>query len=199
MFKKIKVLLAALVMLCAGSAFADDFDWSQCWCNYGGGIKEGNILVNIDGGINYVDLTYSAYNGFWFIPTVMVDVQYAKPIWKLPFAFGGYAGVRAAGYKVYTYENGSYVYKDVSKFTIFGGAEASYHVMLPPKNLDVYAVNRIGFGIPIVTGSYAAPYVVTDFVDFNISFGANYFFSDNFGLNLELGAPVSKFGITLKF
>lgn len=199
MSKKIKVLLAVLVLLCSTSAFAKDFDWSQCWCNYGGGIKEGDFIVNVDAGLYFSDFAYSAYDGYWFLPPLMVDVQYAKPIWKLPFTFGGYAGVRAFGYnnRYYNTSTGVYVNNVYTRWILFAGAEAAYHVMLPPDGLDVYAVNRIGFNIPFANVS--TNYSLLDIFEINYALGANWFFNDSFGLNLELGAPISKFGVTFKF
>ncbi len=199
MSKKIKALLVAFVLLCSSSAFADDFDWSQCWCNYGGGIKEGDFIVNVDAGLYYTDLVYATYNGYWILPPVMVEVQYAKPIWKLPFTFGGYAGVRAYGYnnRYYNQSTGQYIDQVYSRWNVFAGAEAAYHIMLPPDGLDVYAVNRIGFNIPFANVS--TNFIFLDVFDIDFAIGANWFFNDFFGLNLEFGAPISKFGVTFKF
>ena len=96
MKKKFLAVFASLFVFGSVSSFA--FDWSQCWCNYGGGIQEGDFILNIDGGLCYNDLVYTACDDYWFIPPVMVEMQYAQPIWKLPFTFGGYAGFRAYGY-----------------------------------------------------------------------------------------------------
>jgi len=190
MKKTFKALVAVMFMLMVAPLAAKDFDWSQCWCNYGGGIEKGDLIVNIDGGLYFTDFAYLAtYDGAWFIPPVMVEVQFAQPIWKLPFTFGGYAGLRAYGYRDANDEAHSY-------WATFFGAEAAYHIMLPPENLDVYAITRIGGNIPFV-----APDDVTPFDYFNVmaGLGAYWYFSKSFGLNLEFGAPMSKFGVSLKF
>ena len=76
MSKKIKTLLVALVMLCSSSAFAKDFDWSKCWCNYGAGIEKGDVLLSVDAGLPWDFFT--PFNlGSWAIPPVAVDLQVA--------------------------------------------------------------------------------------------------------------------------
>lgn len=183
---KKRSLIAVLVFLIAGATLsAKDFDWSECWCNYGGGIKEGDFILNVAGGVYYNDInSYAAYDGFWYIPPVMVDFQYAMPIWKLPFTFGGYAGFRGFGYEDGTYWG-----------TFFGG-EATYHIQFPPEELDLYATTRIGANIPFVKPN---EHWHPDYFQFGQSLGANWFFNNGFGLNLEFGFPFSKFGVTFKF
>ncbi len=207
--KKLKcILVALLVSLASGTAFAKDFDWSQVWCNYGGGIEEGSWLLTIDAGLYYTDFiniaAYSSYGGTWFIPPVLVELQYAKKIWKLPFTFGGYAGLHAYGYKYpyssYDSSSGTYISetKTVSNLGIFLGGEAEYHVMLPPESLDVYVVTRLGANIPIWFGGRPT-YYVPDYFTFGEAIGASWYFNNLIGLNLEFGYPFSKFGVTLKF
>ena len=70
--KKISLVAALMVLLCGASLSAKDFDWSQSWCNYGAGVKEGNFLVTTDVGLNFSDLTWAGYSGYWFMPPVMV-------------------------------------------------------------------------------------------------------------------------------
>ena len=191
--KKIGLLAALLVLFCGANLSAKSFDWSKCWCNYGGGIKEGDFIVNVDGGLWYSDFGYSVYDDFWFIPPVMAEFQYAMKIWELPFTFGGYAGMRGYGYSYKNAEN-----EDVSAnyFGVFFGGEASYHIQLPPEGLDLYATTRIGANIPFVKpGKHWTP----DYFQFGQSFGANWFFNDTVGINLEFGFPFSKFGVALKF
>ena len=139
--KKFTLVAALMVLLCGTSIAAKEFDWSQCWCNYGGGIKQGDFIVNTDLGLFYEDLDYNYIDGFWFMPPIMVEVQYAQPIWKLPFTFGGYAGLHGWGVKN-SYTKGSY-------FVLFFGGEAAYHIQMPPKGLDLYAVTRFGVNIPL--------------------------------------------------
>ena len=200
--KKIKLLAVLMVLFCGSALSAKSFDWSECWCNYGGGIKKGDFIVNVDTGLLYTDLAYNAYDDFWFLPPIMVDVQYAQPIWKLPFTFGGYAGVHAYGYKYfdrYEWNNGrlNAVYEKADYFALFFGGEAAYHVQLPPESLDVYVVTRIGANIPFVKPAHSV--WVPDYFQFDEAIGANWFFSDSFGVSLEVGAPLTKLGVTFKF
>lgn len=70
--KKLRAVLAALLLFTSASAFADDFDWSQCWCNYGAGIEAGDMLLAVDGGISWS--IFDAFNsGGWTIPYVLAD------------------------------------------------------------------------------------------------------------------------------
>ena len=183
------ILASLLILLVSATALsAKEFDWSECWCNYGGGIKEGDIIVNIDGGLWYSDFSYAVYDDFMFLPPVLAEVQYATPIWKLPFTFGAYAGMRGYSYKI---NENQYRYLGV-----FGGGEAAYHIQLPPEGLDLYAVTRVGVSIPVIRpGQEWNP----DFFQMGEAFGANWFFNDFVGLNLEFGFPFSKFGVSLKF
>jgi len=189
--------IAILLLILSGTALsAKDFDWSECWCNYGGGIEKGDVIINIDGGLYYSDFAYAVNDGFGFIPPVMVEVQFAQPIWKLPFTFGGYAGLRAYWFNYNTYELGRLVEKKASYWGIFFGGEAAYHIMLPPENLDVYVVTRIGGSVPFVKPGY---FWDPDYFHFGEAIGAYWYFGKNFGLNLEFGYPFSKFGVSFKF
>ena len=194
--KKFKLFAVLMVLFCSTSLYAKDFDWSECWCNYGGGIEQGDWIINATGSLYLPDLAYTAYDGFWFIPPVMLEVQYAQPIWKLPFTFGVYAGLRAYGYDYRTTEDGKWVTKKTSCWNIFSGAEAEYHIKLPPEGLDVYAVSRFGVSVPIVKPN---AWGFIDYVNWGSGIGANWYFGKVFGLNLEFGYPFSKFGVSLKF
>ncbi len=179
--KKISLVAALMVLLCGASLSAKSFDWSQSWCNYGAGIKEGDFLVTADVGLDFSELAYAGYTNGWFMPPVMVEVQYAKKIWKLPFTFGGFAGFHAWGTNYYNF------------MSLFFGGEAAYHIQLPPKNLDLYLITRLGVNIPFRGGYY------NNYVLFGEAIGANWFFNDTFGLNFEIGYPFTKFGASFKF
>ncbi len=201
MRKSLKALFAAFVFALAVPASVSAFEWSECWCNYGGGIENHDFIINVDGGIWFSEFAYTNFKDFWFIPPVMVDVQFAQPIWKLPFTFGGYAGFRSYGYSYidrHEWIDGKYtpVYASTAFMGMFVGGEAAYHIQLPPEQLDVYAVSRVGATIPFMT-----PHHWDAFECFNAggAIGANWFFNKNFGLNLECGYPMTKFGLTLKF
>ena len=195
--KKISLVAALMVLLCGASLSAKDFDWSQSWCNYGGGIKEGNILVSVDAAVDFSDFVYLSNTDGWFMPPVMVDVQYAKKIGKLPFTFGGFAGVSGHGYRYYDHYDpvDGYVYATRYWWNIFFGAEAAYHPMLPAEKLDVYIITRIGANIPVTNGyTYFGDYIL-----FGEAIGLNWFFSEKVALNAEVGYPFEKIGVTFKF
>lgn len=196
--RRLKLFAVLFVLLCGSYLSAKDFDWSECWCNYGGGIKQGDFLVNVDAGFLYQDFEYSTHDDFWFFPPVMVEVQYVQPIWKLPLSFGGYAGIHGFGYKKidhYTSEEQP-VYKTYTYWGVFFGAEAAYHIQLPPESLDVYAVTRFGGNIPFVKNRELSHY---DYIHFGEALGASWFFGEHAGLNIEFGYPFSKCGVILKF
>ena len=193
--KKFIVVAALMVLFCGTALSAKSFDWSECWCNYGGGLEKGDFVVNVDTGFVFNDFSRAAsYGSFWFVPPVIVEVQYVQPIWKLPFTFGGYAGLHAYGYEYYdakAKEN-----KTAKNIWAFFGGEAAYHIQLPPEQLDLYASTRIGGSVPFVSHGSVSP---ADCFHVGGAMGANWFFTDFFGVNLEFGYPFSKFGVTFKF
>ena len=63
--KKFKLIAVLSLLFCGAALSAQDFDWSECWCNYGGGIKQGDIIVNAAGGLWYGDFAYAAYNDYY--------------------------------------------------------------------------------------------------------------------------------------
>lgn len=185
--RKIKVLMAALVLLCSSSLFAKDFDWSECWCNYGAGIEKGDMLLSVDASLpwTYFDVWNS---GGWAIPTIMADFEIAQPIWKLPFSFGGYFGL---GLNNYHYAVGNYTHG-----LIYTGGSATYHMQMPVENLDLYS--GIKTGVLIDFSKYYSNGAHFAF-DFGFNMGASWFFSEGFGVNLELGYPMCKAGVVFKF
>lgn len=195
--KKITVLLAGLVLFCSSTLFAEKFDWSQCWCNYGAGIEKGDKLLSVDIGLNADVLpTFSLEN--WFVPSFLVDFQIAQPIGKLPFTFGGYVGYNIQGCKGYTVTIGeiSETFGDYVNHNIYFGGTAAYHVKLPPKKLDVYVTTRIGGVIRLYNKNMG---LVPFKFDFAETIGASWYFSDNFGVNAEFGYPLNKIGVIFKF
>lgn len=187
MKKIMKVMVVAITMMLSSFAFADDFDWSKCWCNYGGGLKEGDKTLTIDGGMSWGYL--NLLNAGWAIPDIVVDFQFAKPIWKLPFTFGGYVGFSSYGVKNWNQKHSN----------IYSGAEAAYHVMLPPKDLDVYAITRIGLMIDMYKEGANAKANPLFYSHWGEALGASYHFSETFAVNAELGYPVNKVGVQFKF
>lgn len=189
MKKSLKAVVIAIAMLFTANVYAEsDFDWSQCWCNYGAGIKEGDKILSVDGGIDFGFFNLVG-NHYWSVPAVVADFEVAKKIWKLPFTFGGYAGFKAWGWKN---DNASW-----SCSNIYAGGSATYHIMLPPEKLDVYGSLKTGFVIHTYSDGAVSGNPFN--LDFATNIGASYYFSDNFGVNLEFGYPFQKFGLQFKF
>ena len=141
---------------------------------------------------------FPLYDNFWFVPPVVVDVQYAKKIWKLPFTFGGYAGFHGYGFEYdhWNNEEGRWERKSPAAWGVLFGAEAAYHVMMPIDFLDLYVSSKIGFHVPF---SKPEQHWVSDYFHFDEAIGANFFFAKNFGLNVEIGYPFTKVGVSIKF
>ena len=179
MKKSFKGLIAGLVMLlCSGTAFAGDFDWSQFWCNYGADMKAGTVVVDVAGGINWE--FFSDFQYGFSMPYAEAALDICCPIWKLPFSFGGFFGTKMA-------------FGSIFKFDTEFGAQAKYHFMLPLEGLDTYVGVRLGayaYSLFSVWGFYWSGFA-----------GATYYFaSKNFGIVAEFGYPVwAKVGISLKF
>lgn len=178
MKKSFKGLIAGLVMLlCSGTAFAGDFDWSQFWCNYGADMKGGTVVVDVTGGINWEFFSDFSYG--MSLPYVEGSLDVCCPIWKLPFSFGAFFGTKMA-------------FGNSFKFDADFGGQVKYHFMLPVEGLDTYIGVRLGvdaFNFTYWSFYYAGFAGVT-----------YYFASKNFGIVAEFGYPVwAKVGISLKF
>ena len=187
MCKKIITLFASIILLCGTSLFASDFDWSTCWCNYGADIEKGDKILTVDAGIPWT--YFEAFNtGGFAIPEIIIDFQVACPIWKLPFTFGGYGSF---GFESYHYGNDVY-----SHVLTTAGASATYHIKMPPKQLDLYT--GLKSGVRIDWSKYYSSGHDIGF-DYGFNIGASWYFSKTFGLNLELGYPINKFGMVFKF
>lgn len=193
MKKLLKAVFASLILALCSNVYAKDFDWSQCWCNYGAGMKSGDVLVDIDAGFSSYFLTTIALgDGYWSIPYTEVSVDVIVPIWKLPFSFGGYAGFNMNGYNG---KNGDESYTNAS---LSIGGEIKYHIMMPVEILDLYAGIKTGANIPF--GGHAGDITVYSPFDFEGILGANFMFTKNTGLNVEFGVPVwLKAGVAIKF
>ena len=177
MKKKFLAVFASLFVFGSVSSFA--FDWSQCWCNYGGGVEKGDFILHVDVGMGdwLSDLIASSY-GYWSTPYMEVGLNYAGSIGKLPFTFGGFVGTQFHGWR--NYSPG----EDRTWMVLSFGGDIAYHIQLPPEIIDVYTGLRLG-------GKFAKLFVdIEDNTDFDILYdpylGANFFFTDSFGLNVEL-------------
>lgn len=194
--KKIKCLLISLIMLASSSLFAKDFDWSQCWCNYGAGIKPGTMSIDFAMGINDDFFDTLEFDGAWCIPYLDASFDVALPIWKLPLTWGGFVGTNFGGAKGENYKT--------SFFFINFGGQIKYHVMLPIEKLDVYAGFRLGvnlayqrnnvYNVGVSKSWSGSGFYYTSFL------GAHYYINDTFGFVLEFGYPVwAKTGVSIKF
>lgn len=193
--KKFKGLFLAIMMLFSTSAFAADFDWSQCWCNYGAGIKPGTMTADISFGINDNFFDPFELNKGWALPYMEAAFDVALPIWKLPFSWGGFFGTNIGGSKD--------DYCNYSMFFMNFGGQVRYHVLLPVDNLDVYAGVRLGAKVAVSktdeNGKVSKDYAGSGFY-WSTFLGAHYYLNKTFGFVLEFGHPVwVKTGISLKF
>ena len=176
MKKKFLAVFAALFVFGTAGSFA--FDWSQCWCNSGGGIEQGDFILHVDTGLG----KWMGQDRDWAVPYVEVGLNYAGFIWKLPFTFGGYVGSDVRGYH------------DDLFARLFTGGDIAYHIQLPPEIIDLYAGNRVG--VVIYMGDYDHNWDWT----FDFYAGANFFFTDSFGLNVEAGSfNWLRAGLSFKF
>lgn len=188
MKKIVKVLVALVASLFVSSAaFADDFDWSQTWCNFGGGIEPGHVIV--DAGIGVPIRPVVPMLGGYSIPSVEASVEVPVKIGPCPFSFGGAVAWNMYGYKEWYTVNAI----DVT-------ALAKYHFMFPPKQLDLYAGMKLGVSLNFQnlvgynSTSFLCGFYGSGFI------GASWYFTDAFGVNLEIGAPtIIRAGVSFKF
>lgn len=191
------------LVICAigAAAAADDFDWSECWKNYGGGVEEGNFIINAGLGLSSYVFYDSSNDMDWRTPYFEVSAEYTKKIWVLPFGFGGYFGYSGYGAKG---DAGNYDWS-VSKNYINFGALVNYHVQLPIEKLDVYTGIRTGVQLRVENYKTNIPTEnddsdTTGYFDLNYRIGATYYFTDLIGANLETGYPVYlKASVSFKF
>ena len=173
---KKKSLFAFALLFALGTAGVSAFDWSQSWCNYGGGVKKGDLILQVDSGLGGWLLEENYGYERWTIPYTEAEVSYAGFIGKLPFAFGGFVGLDGHGYRYSSHE------VDIRRFyTVCAGGDIAYHFQLPPKIIDMYVGARAGFKLRL--GDYEDHFRFL--IDPHV--GANFFFSDFFGLNVEAG------------
>lgn len=191
-----KKLVAIAVALFTMVASVSAYEWKDCWQNYGGGIKENQFIVNVGAGINS-----AMFDGHdFFCPPIEASVEYTKKIWVLPFGFGGFFAYD--GYLDKWTQN--YVEYAVAENNLYFGGLIKYHAQLPVENLDVYARTYLGAKVNMweVDNNYddkkssdTKTYFYSEW-----GLGATWYFSDFFGVNVELGYPtIVKAGVSLKF
>jgi hypothetical protein len=191
-----KKLVAIAVALFTMVASVSAYEWKDCWQNYGGGIKENQFIVNVGAGINS-----NMFKGYTSVfPPIEVSVEYTKKIWVLPFGFGGFFAYD--GYLDKWTQN--YVEYAVAENNLYFGGLIKYHAQLPVENLDVYARTYLGAKVNMwesvnnVEDKKSEPPKTYFYSEWGL--GATWYFSDFFGVNVELGYPtIVKAGVSLKF
>lgn len=177
----------ALVLVVFGlSASAFAFDSNTFWKNYGGGLKHGDGLLSIGSSFGIESILYlSTYPGSIYIPPI--DISYERMVLvnqKLPFSFGGYINTSMSFLRPDVYNKSSFwLWPTI-------GALAKYHFDFGVKNLDVYAGVRLGLGYNLyIYGGEFSPVIIPVRFDAAAILGLSYFFTDNFALSVETGAP----------
>lgn len=212
--KKFSKLIVTLSAVFAMSASLFAFDWSSCWKTYGGGIKKGDMIIDVDLGLgsNFFYPFTDGRDGKWAMPNVTATFEVAQPIWVLPFTFGGYVGIGGYGYGNKYWENrncdgcgawgNTHVDKLSNHFRLQVGGTIAYHIALPPEKLDVYARVKLGCDFDFYNHKYdcnhpdgnGGNHKYTDKNSgmhanfaFGTTLGASYYFTDNFGAHVEVG------------
>ena len=191
-----KKLVAIAVALFTMVASVSAYEWNVCWQNYGGGIKENQFIVNVGAGINS-----NMFNGYTSVfPPIEASVEYTKKIWVLPFGFGGFFAYDGYANKE---KRDGWDYAVAENNLYFGGL-IKYHAQLPVDNLDVYARTYLGAKVNMwesannlynTKSESTKTYFYSEW-----GLGATWYFSDFFGVNVELGYPtIVKAGVSLKF
>lgn len=191
-----KKLMAIAIAMFTLVASVSAYEWKDSWQNYGGGIKEHQFIVNAGAGINS-----ALFDGHDLVfPPVELSVEFTQKIWVLPFGFGGFFAYDGSFDKK-TVED--WEYEEAVNNLYFGGL-IKYHAQLPIENLDVYARTYLGAKVHMWEADNNYNYkkssdTVTSFYS-EWGIGATWYFSDFFGVNVELGYPtIVKAGVSFKF
>lgn len=191
-----KKLMAIAIAMFTLVASVSAYEWKDSWQNYGGGIKEHQFIVNAGAGINS-----ALFDGHDLVlPPLELSVEFTQKIWVLPFGFGGFFGVDSCKD---TWKESGFTYSEAATNLYFGGL-IKYHAQLPIENLDVYARTYLGAKVHMWE-AYSEYYdkkssdtVTSFYTEWGI--GATWYFSDFFGVNVELGYPtIVKAGVSFKF
>ena len=205
--KKLLSCVAGL-LICAAAVFADT-SAEEIFTNYNKPLnkKGGDFILNVGAGIDDNLFYGTVTTNRWYIPPVFVTGEWTVKCGVVPLGFGFEAGYVGHGY---TYYNNYLNDKDVYSWNNFVvAALANYHINLPVDNLDVYAGPRLGAVLVIRDYKYynngnlvENSSGTTTYVDFwgGVVLGATYYFSDSFGVNLEVGYPlIAKVSASFKF
>lgn len=191
-----KKLMAIAIAMFTLVASVSAYEWKDSWQNYGGGIKEHQFIVNAGAGINS-----ALFDGHDLVcPPLELSVEFTQKIWVLPFGFGGFFAYDGSFDKK-TVNGGDY--EEAINNLYFGGL-IKYHAQLPIENLDVYARTYLGAKVHMWEEDYeysdkkSSDTVTSFYTEWGI--GATWYFSDLFGVNVELGYPtIVKAGVSFKF
>lgn len=191
-----KKLMAIAIAMFTLVASVSAYEWKDSWQNYGGGIKEHQFIVNAG-----ADINSALFDGHDLVfPPVELSVEFTQKIWVLPFGFGGFFAYDGSFDKK-TVED--WEYEEAVNNLYFGGL-IKYHAQLPIENLDVYARTYLGAKVHMWEADNNYNYkkssdTVTSFYS-EWGIGATWYFSDLFGVNVELGYPtIVKAGVSFKF
>ena len=183
------LFLAGLFMAAATASAQADLGKGNLQLNAGTGISGWGIPV-------YVGLDYGVTNEI----TVGAELSYRHDTTTYDFGrieFGPYG--RISGEKI-TYSH--------NVFGIFTNGNYHFNRLLRlPRQLDLYAGASLGFffGSTTTSSNWDREYTGDSYSGFSAALqtGARYFFTDNFGVNLELSGGLLtnglKAGITYKF
>ena len=194
--KKRFFLLTALLFVSFAS-YAKETTAEDIFFNYGGTVEEKQFIIKAGVGVDFGFTGTSLY-----IPPVGLSAEYTVKCGVAPLGFGlelDYAH-RTYKYSYYDYDYKNF-YNDWHILTF-----ANYHINVPVEKLDVYAGLKIGAYIYSYTHeeTYAGatttdPAHVYGSFEFGGVAGATWYFSEAFGVNLELGYPfLAKVSATFK-
>ena len=183
------------------ASYAKETTAEDIFFNYGGTVEEKQFIIKAGVGVDFDFIGASLY-----IPPVGLSAEYTVKCGVAPLGFGlelDYA------HRTYTRRYYDYVYSDYYDYKSFYNywhilTFANYHINVPVEKLDVYAGLKIGALISSYQNTYAG--TTNDPADVSGSFeigavaGATWYFSEAFGVNLELGYPfLAKASATFKF
>lgn len=191
-----KKLMAIAIAMFTLVASVSAYEWKDSWQNYGAGIKEHQFIVNAGAGINS-----ALFDGHDIVfPPIELSVEFTQKIWVLPFGFGGFFAYDGYSDKWEQYG----VEYAVAENNLYFGGLIKYHAQLPVENLDVYARTYLGAKVNMwesvnsVDDKKSSDTKTYFYSEWGI--GATWYFSDLFGVNVELGYPtIVKAGVSFKF
>jgi hypothetical protein len=201
MMKRI-VTYALLFFIGGFSAFGQLVSYPDVIHN-GTGILDGG--VGFGGAVNSPSQNsgYPQFGNGWDykkakVPPFFISADFAVPVAAMPFTLGFETAISSEKGVEITLTNGTTLTPDISLTNLCFAFRLGYHVDFSVKNLDTYALLKLGY---IRTwGSFGPD---KDFTDnnfwFGIGVGARYFFLPQFGTFAELGIDtirIFSFGVS---